>query len=51
MTVIGLPAKQKPRKTIESTVDLPKLMPFIKLHSSQKEKGKYNNPNSTGDGV
>ena len=37
VTVIGLPAKKQKKSTTESSK--PKLQPFIKLHTSVKEKG------------
>lgn len=37
VTVIGLPAKKQKKSTTES--NKPKLQPFIKLHTSVKEKG------------
>lgn len=37
LTVIGLPRK----KSKSNTDDKPKLQPFIKLHTSVKERGEY----------
>ena len=38
VTVIGLPAKKQKKSTTQTCK--PKLQPFIKLHTSLKEKGK-----------
>ena len=40
VTVIGLPAKKRTKNTSESC--MPRLQPFIKLHTSIKEKGRLN---------
>lgn len=37
VTVIGLPAKKQKKSTTETSK--PRLQPFIKLHTSVKEKG------------
>lgn len=40
VTVIGLPTKKRTKNTSESS--MPRLQPFIKVHTSIKEKGRLN---------
>ena len=39
LTVIGLPAKKKAKTAMSCESSKPRLQPFIKLHTSIKEKG------------